>query len=556
MDTKKLAELIFPSISQTIGDLEAKYAPRDLKEGAEVTRFAPSPTGFLHTGSLFAALLAKHVARQTDGVFYLRLEDTDTKREIEGTGVQLLKEMQIFGVQPDEGYFGNKEIGNYGPYKQSDRAQIYKTIIKQMIIDNLAYPCFEDQEALTKMRELQEASKVLPGYWGQYAKSSFLTPQEAAIKIENGEPYVIRFRSSGDHTKFIKVTDLVRGELEIAENSQHIIILKSDGLPTYHFAHVVDDHFMKTTIVSRGEEWISSLPLHIQLFNALKWPAPKYAHLPVINKLDNGNKRKLSKRKDSEAAVTYFLEQGYPTTAILTYLMSIANSNFEEWWETDKTKKYEDFLFSYKKMSLDGALFDIEKVNFFAREYFATLNAKQMKDAVVNYATYVNDQKLLELINSDENKFISIMNIEREQVNPRKDYAHLSTVYESVRFFYIKEYVTDLEKGQYDKYNDKFDNKTLIHILNTLKEKLVYGLDNTSWFESLKQIGVGLAFAQNKKEFKADPTHYIGMIGDLAEILRISVTLKKQSPNLHDVLQILGKEEVNTRLDLVIKSLN
>ena len=315
---KQLADLIFPNIKETVDDLEKRYPPRDLPEGAEVTRFAPSPTGFLHTGSLFTSMICRKVATQSNGVFYIRLEDTDTKREIAGSGEQLLDQLHIFDINPDEGYLGNGEKGQYGPYIQSKRASIYCVVIKHLLEQGKAYPCFCTSEDLEALRSEQEKQKLNPGYYGEFAKCRNLTNEEKYERIKNGERFVIRFRSSGNHENKIKVSDLVRGEFEIAENDQDVVIYKSDGLPTYHFAHVVDDHFMRTTTVIRGEEWVASLPIHVELFAALGWQAPRYAHLPVIMKIDEetGNKRKLSKRKDREAAVSYFIEDGYLPKAL------------------------------------------------------------------------------------------------------------------------------------------------------------------------------------------------------------------------------------------------
>ena len=356
---KELANIIFPDIKETIEDLEKRYPQRNLKEGAEVTRFAPSPTGFLHTGSLFTSMICRKVASQTGGVFYIRLEDTDTKREIQGSGEQLLSQLKIFNIIPDEGYLGDHEEGNYGPYKQTKRADIYKVAIKHLIEKGRAYPCFCSPEELEEIRKEQEAHKLNPGYYGEFARCRNLSPDMAKERIERGDPFVIRFKSNGNHLNKITVHDMVHGDFEIAQNDQDIVIYKGDGLPTYHFAHCVDDHFMRTTTVIRGEEWISSLPIHVELFEAMGWKAPNYAHLPVIMKIDEvtGNKRKLSKRKDNEAAVSYFIEDGYPAEALIMYLMTIANTNFEEWILNNKFEGMEDFLFSFNNMSLDGALF-------------------------------------------------------------------------------------------------------------------------------------------------------------------------------------------------------
>lgn len=554
MSREKLANLIFPNINVTLNDLEKKYPPRTLVANAEVTRFAPSPTGFLHTGSLFTALVAKTCAEQTNGVFFVRLEDTDTKREISGAGETLLDEMRLFNVSPDEGYLGRSEKGKYGPYKQSERADIYKTVIKHMLKENIAYPCFCTSEDLTKMRATQEATKVVPGYYGPYARCSFLSAEEAATRIAKGEEYVIRFRSHGDHNNKITFTDLVKGEIEIAENDQHIVVLKSDGLPTYHFAHAVDDHFMHTTLVTRGEEWISSVPLHIELFSALNFRAPRYAHLPLINKLDDGNRRKLSKRKDPEAAVSFFLERGYPVTAILSYLMSIANSNFEEWWTANRTLPLSAFPFSLSKMSVDGALFDLEKVNFFAREYMAALTAKEVYDEYIAFAKLTNNEKLLTRLSTNKTMLLQILNIEREGPKPRKDYSHYAAIYDTIKFFFSDEYDLLIKNNERDAFNPKIAKEIITALLIDFKTKLVYNAGNEAWFASLKTIAATHNFAMNAKEYKANPSAYCGVVADVAEILRISVVGSRKSPNLYEVLTILGQNEVNRRLEIILNS--
>ena len=550
---EQLANLIFPDIKETIEDLEKRYPNRNLTDGAEVTRFAPSPTGFLHTGSLFTSLICKKVATQTAGVFYVRLEDTDTKREIQGSGEQLISQLKIFGVTPDEGYFGSEEKGNYGPYVQSKRADIYRVAIKHLIEQGRAYPCFCSPSELEEIRKEQESKKQNPGYYGEFAKCRFLTNEERAMKIQAGEPYVIRFRSNGDHNNKIKVTDLVHGDFEIAQNDQDIVIYKSDGLPTYHFAHCVDDHFMRTTTVIRGEEWISSLPIHVELFEAMCWKAPNYAHLPVIMKLDEkGNKRKLSKRLDSEAAVSYFLEDGYPIEALIMYLMTIANSNFEEWIFAHKFEGMEQFEFSFNKMSLEGALFDMGKLNFFAREILGKKNREEMRDMAYEYAKKYNTE-LKELIERDPEMFADILYIEKDKENPRKDYEKFGDLVERIGFFYKEKY--DAIVSQPLPFNDKFDKETIRDVLTALKEELSLEQDEQSWFANMKEIGGQHGFAANNKEFKAGPEAFKGTIGDVAELLRISLTGRKNSPNLYYVMKILGKAECDRRIDLVLQNL-
>ena len=550
MTNKELANLIFPEISQTIEDLEKKYPQRKLPEGAEVTRFAPSPTGFLHTGSLFTSMICHKVAHQTGGVFYVRLEDTDTKREIQGSGEQLLQQLKVFNIVPDEGYLGDHEKGFYGPYVQSQRADLYKVAIKYLIEQGRAYPCFCSAEELDAIRKEQEKQKQNPGYYGEFAKCRNLSNDERAKLIQEGKPFVIRFRSNGNHLNKIQVTDLVHGDFEIAQNDQDIVIYKSDGLPTYHFAHCVDDYFMRTTTVIRGEEWIASLPIHVELFEAMGWKAPRYAHLPVIMKLDeNGNKRKLSKRKDVEAAVSFFLEDGYPPEALIMYLMTIANTNFEEWILNNKFEHMENFTFSFDKMSLEGALFDMGKVNFFAREILGKMNKTEITDRALAYAKAYNHQ-LLAMIEYNRSYFEEIMNIEREKENPRKDYEKFDSMPEIIGFFYPDIYKEIVEKPL--PFNEKFDKATIADILSALRDELSLDLDEQSWFASMKQIGVNHGFAGSKGEFKANPDAYKGLIGDVAEMLRITLTGRKNSPNLYYVMKILGHDECARRINLVI----
>ncbi len=544
---KELAELIFPEVTETIEDLEKRYPLRNLPEGAEVTRFAPSPTGFLHTGSLFTSMICHKVANQTNGVFYVRLEDTDTKREIQGSGEELLKQLKLFNIVPSEGYLGDHESGNYGPYIQSQRAEIYKVVIKYLLENGQAYPCFCSPEELEEIRKEQEQVKDNPGYYGKYARCRYLSNDERKARILRGDPYVIRFKSSGNHLNKVQVTDLVHGDFEIAENDLDIVIFKSDGLPTYHFAHVCDDHFMRTTTVIRGEEWIASLPIHVELFKALGWKAPKYAHLPVIMKIgENGNKRKLSKRLDNEAAVSYFLKDGYPSEALIMYLMTIANSNFEEWIFEHKFEHMEDFVFSFDKMSLEGALFDMGKLCFFSREILGKKTKEEMLSLALDYSKQY-DERLYNLINRDQNYFKQIINIEREKENPRKDYEKFGGMFDIISFFYSDLY------DQYVKdngliYNEKYDIATIKEVLEGLLQ-LNINLDEQGWFSNMKEIGESLGFSSDRKAYKANPENYKGMIGDVAEILRITLTTKRNSPNLYYVMQILGLEECHRRIN-------
>ena len=542
---EELAELLFPEITETIEDLERRFPPRNLPEGAQVTRFAPSPTGFLHTGSLFTAMVSSTYAHQSGGVYCFRLEDTDTKRTIVGSDRDLIDQLAEFGIVADEGYFPEGDKGAYGPYRQSERASIYKTVIKELIRQGRAYPDFCTPEDLDAIRKIQEEKKLLPGYYGEFARDRHLSAEERIAKIKAGTPWVIRFYSNGDHEKKVKFTDVIRGEIELQDNDTDVVILKSDGLPTYHFAHVVDDHFMRTTCVTRGEEWIPSTPIHLDLFRALGWKPTKYAHLPSIMKLDNGNKRKLSKRKDPEAAVSYFLEQGYPPEALKVYLMSIANSSFEEWSIANKSFDINAFKFSLKKMSADGALFDMDKLAYFAREIIAAMPLDEEFARVEEYAK-VREPLFAARIAENPAYVKRILNIGKQDKNPRKDYAKWSDIYPLIAFFYPDEYDKVAAAGL--PFNGKLSKPEISAILEDFKA-MPFGTDESTWFGFVKEVGAAHNFAVSNKDYKANPDAFAGSLSDCAELLRIAVVGRAQSPNLHEVLEILGQAEVLRRLE-------
>lgn len=549
---EQLAEYIFPDVKETIADLEKKYPSRNLSKDSEVTRFAPSPTGFLHLGSLFTSLVANKVAQDSKGVFYLRLEDTDTKREVEGSGEELVKQLDYFGIAPKEGYLGSHDVGQYGPYRQSEREHIYRICIKELMKKGRAYPCFCSAQELEETREIQEANKEIPGYYGDYAVCRNIEPSEALIRIKAGEPYVIRFRSLGNHNNKVVFHDEIRGDISIAENDMDIVIMKSDGLPTYHFAHAVDDHFMHTTTVIRGEEWISSAPIHLELFETLGFKTPRYAHLPVIMKLDNGNKRKLSKRKDPEASVSHFIEGGYPAESLKAYLMSIANSNFEEWTAQNNCYDVDKFVFAFSKMSLDGVLFDQDKLNFFSKEVIALFTAEDLYNRLVNWSKLYDEVLYKHLV---DNKEISIkaLNIERGGEKARKDFVCYKDVYPLIGFFY-KDRFAEIVKDGYP-FNEKFDKEVIKQLLLDFSNANDYSLPNDLWFASVKELGAKHRFAESGKIYKQNMDQYLGHVGDVAEIIRVALVGAKNSPNLHSVLQILGKEEVDRRIKLAIEYL-
>jgi glutamyl-tRNA synthetase len=543
---EKIANLIFPEIKENMTDLEKKYPKRDLEENAIVTRFAPSPTGFLHTGSLFTSLVSWRFAKQTNGIFYMRLEDTDQKREIKGSGEKVLEQLNIFGITPDESFLSS---GKYGPYIQSERKSIYHTVIKDMLVKGIAYPCFCTRDDLAEIRKYQEENKLLPGYYKEFAKCRKLTDEEVIEKIVEGKSYVIRFKSNGDEVNRIDFLDAIRGSIQFPENMLDIVIMKSDLLPTYHFAHVVDDHFMHTTHVTRGEEWLPSVPIHLDLFKALNFELPIYCHLPVIMKLDNGNKRKLSKRKDVEASVDFFLEQGYPIEGFLEYLMTLANSNFEEWRIQNPKANIFDFPLTFDKMSTDGALFDLEKIKSISKDRLGLMNAETFASKALNYAVEYN-KEFEEVIQRDFEYFKLIINIERDQEKPRKDYEKFSDVLPIINFMY-DDYYNDLFKQGLE-FKDRYSKEFLVEILEQYKANNGLNLNQEEWFANLKQMAVNKKFAARGKDFKKRPEEFVGTIGDYAEILRLATCAKKNTPNFYFVLNILGEKRILERINKTI----
>ena len=539
---EQLAKLMCPDVTLTINDLEERYKPRNLKEGARVTRFAPSPTGFLHTGSLFASFVAAKLAHDTDGIFYLRIEDTDTKREVKGSTETLINQLALFNIKIDEGYSIG---GEYGPYIQSERSFIYNTVIYDMVTKGLAYPCFCSASDLEQTRNIQTANKERPGYYGKYAKCRNISVDEAITRIQNGEKYVVRFKSSGNFENHILFKDQIRGELSLSENDLDIVIRKSDGLPTYHFAHACDDHFMHTNNVVRGEEWLPSAPIHVQLFNALNFELPNYAHLPVIMKNDNGNRRKLSKRLDPEASVSYFIEQGYPTDALLIYLCTIANSNYEEFRLANPDASVDDFKLTYDKFSLDGALFDLEKINNISKDVIFKTPLNELVKNVKEWASKY-DENLLSLINQDEEMFAKIMNFGKDDPQPRKDYYKYAEIYNHINYMYASCY--DVLESEELPYEQELINK----VCELFKNDLALVKPNKDdWFAHQKEIARELGFAYNKKDMKENGfTH---MFGEYMGIIRVALTKRKNAFDLVDIIETIGMDETVRRLKSFIK---
>jgi len=545
MDYKDLANLIFPN-AKDISYYEEKYPERNLPEGAIVTRFAPSPTGFVHIGGLYQALAARTAANRTGGVFFLRVEDTDQKREIENGVTGIVNSLQDFDMKPDEGQISDtEEIGNYGPYKQSNRKEIYEAYAKYMISIGKAYPCFATPEELDEMRAKQEAAKVRPGYYGVWAKYRNLSIEEATEKIKAGEPYIIRFKSPGREDRKIKHKDVIKGNVDFPENDQDIVIIKADGLPTYHFAHAVDDHLMHTTHVIRSDEWLSSVPLHLQLFSELGFKAPKYAHISPIMKNDNGNKRKLSKRKDPEAAVSYYKELGIPSLAVKEYLLNIANSNFENWRKQNKDADISEFEFELNKMSVSGALFDMVKLLDVSKIVISKYTAEEVYESGLSWAN-VFDKELSDLLQKDKEYTLKVLGIERGNEKPRKDIAKWSDLKDNIAYMYEEEF--EKVKGNYElqKITDK---ERIKEILNNYAEKYFdLNDDKQTWFDKLKDLAEEFGYAREVKEFKANPEKYEAHVGDVSTIIRIAITGRTNTPDLYEIMQVLGKDIVIKRL--------
>ena len=552
MDYKDLANLIFPDAKE-ISYYEEKYPERNLPEGAIVTRFAPSPTGFVHIGGLYQALVARTVAEKTGGVFFLRVEDTDQKREVENGVTGIVNSLKDFDMAPDEGMISDtEEIGNYGPYKQSLRKEIYQAYAKYMLEQGKAYPCFCTPEDLEEIRNKQEKAKLRTGYYGAWAKCRNLSVEEMAEKIKAGEPYIIRFKSPGREDRKIKHKDVIKGNVDFPENDQDIIIIKSDGLPTYHFAHAVDDHLMHTTHVIRSDEWLSSVPLHLQLFHELGFKAPKYAHISPIMKNDNGGKRKLSKRKDPEAAVSYYKEQGVPTDAVKEYLLNIANSTFENWRRANPDKKMEEFDFQLNKMSVSGALFDMVKLLDIGKTVISKMTAEDVYEKALEWAKEY-DNELADLL-KDKEYALKVFGIERGNKKPRKDIAKWSDVKENISYMYDSEFYNNTQEYP---YQPAISNKEDISKILDLYIEKYYDEndDKQTWFNKIKEVAGEMGYAKEVKEFKANPGMYKAHVGDVSTVLRVALTARTNTPDMYEIMQVLGKDRIAKRFDVAKENL-
>lgn len=547
-DYGRLAELLFPDVTETPEDMEKKYPPRDLPAEAKVTRFAPSPTGFVHFGGLFPTRVSERLAHQSGGVFYLRIEDTDAKREVEGAEENLIGTLQNYGIVFDEGALpSGEEKGAYGPYRQSERKAIYHVFAKDLVKRGFAYPCFCTEEELAAIRAEQEAIKADPGYYGKWAVWRDAPLDKITEKLDAGEAFVLRFRSNGNIEHKMKFTDLVKGQVEITENDRDHVLLKSDGIPTYHFAHAVDDHLMRTTHVVRGEEWLSSLPFHIQLFSALGFKLPKYLHISQLMKLEGNSKKKLSKR-DHGVDMRWYDAHGYAPEALTEYVMTLLNSNFEEWRAANPLAPFEDFAFTVKKMSTSGCLLDMDKLADVSKNTISRMTAEQVYDKTLAWAKLF-DSEFAALLESDPDYAKRIFSIGRGGNKPRKDLTTWADVKPYMGFFYDELY------SVIDEYPDKFAPADIKNILLGFISSYDETVDSSEWFDGVKALADKNGFCPDMKQYKKDPSAFKGSVADVSMFLRVAVTGKQNSPDLYVVMQLLGRERVAARINAVASTL-
>ena len=547
MTREEYANMLLPKVMHDRAYYEEKYKKRNLPNDAMVTRIGPSPTGFVHIGTLYQAIVANRLAKQSGGVCFLRVEDTDQKRLVENGIEQILDAVKNYQIPFDEYPIDmEREVGEYGPYIQSKRVEIYQAFVKDLIIKDLAYPSFLTDEEKEEMTEKQKKRKQRIGYYGIWASAErSLTMDEVKGKVEKGIPYVIRLKSKGSFDNKIVVEDCIKGKLEFPENDMDHVLLKSDGIPTYHFAHAVDDTLMGTTHVTRGDEWLSSLPLHMELFHVLGFEPPKYAHLATIQKEEDGKRRKISKRKDPEANVKFYSEQGIPVEAVKIYLLTLANSNFEEWFLANPDKDIEEFKVTFDAMSTSGALFDMEKLLNISRNYLSRITAEQFYKELYDWASVYDKSSLSDLENYKD-IIIATLNIERNTVKPRKDYGMYSEVLPNIAYMYGDFFP---ENYEWQKITDKNEIK---EILNTYIENY-YDEDDTEevWFNKMKSMCDALGYASNMKEYKKNPENFKGNVADVSTVIRVALTGKSRTPNLYDIMKILGIDEIKTRIQKI-----
>lgn len=548
MDYQALADLLFPDVHETPEDVEQRFPPRQLPEGAVVTRMAPSPTGFVHLGNLVQGLTSERMAHQSGGVLFLRVEDTDAKREVPGAVEVLIKTLEHYGISFDEGATMEGDNGIYGPYRQRQRADIYHVYAKKLVSEGKAYPCFCTEEELTAMRETQEANKENTGYYGKYAIWRDRSLEDIRAQLDAGNPWVLRFRSTGSIENQFKFDDLVKGKLTITENDIDHVLLKSDGIPTYHFAHAVDDHLMRTTHVVRGDEWLPTLPFHIQLFQALGFKLPKYVHIGPLMKMDGSSKRKLSKRKDPELALTYYKAEGFPVAAVYEYIMTLLNSNFEDWRRANPDAPVDNFKFSAKKLNPAGSLFDYAKLVDVSKNVISRMDAGQVYTLLSQWAQEF-DPEFGALLAEDPDYATRILAIGRGGKKPRKDLAVWKDAKPYMGFFYDQY----LETPEFD---GKFAPGVIAKVLNRFLASFDIADDANTWFEKVKAITTDMGFTTDMKAYKANPDAFPGTVADVSTFIRLAVTGKTNSPDLYTVMQILGKDRTVARISAALNRLN
>lgn len=552
MDYNKLAELLFPDIDKMPDYYEELFPKRQLPEGAMVTRLGPSPTGFIHLGNLYGAFVDERLAHQSGGTFYLRIEDTDDKRYVEGAVDTIISSLKFFDINFDEGATSEGETGIYGPYSQSCRGEIYQCFAKELVKQGLAYPCFLTEQELADIRAEQEAAKETTGIYGKYAaKSRNLSYEDIESAVKSGKPYVVRLKSDGNHDlpqeeiRYIKVEDAIRGTVSMPENNQDVIILKATGIPTYHFAHVIDDHLMRTTHVVRGEEWLMSLPIHVELFEKLGFDMPVYCHTAQLMKIDNGNKRKLSKRKDPELSLDYYRSEGYHPKAVKEYLLTILNSNFEEWRMANPESPIDDFEFTTEKMSSGGALFDINKLQDISKDVLVKIPADELCAFMTEWVREFKPE-LLPLFEGHEEYITKILNLGRSGAKPRKDLIYAAQIFEFISYFF-DDYFT-IESG----IPENVSADDAVAILSGYLESYDHSDDQGAWFEKIRDMGSKLGYAAKPKDFKKNPDDYKGHVGHVSTVIRIALTGREQSPDIWEIQQILGEERTRERIKAMI----
>lgn len=544
-DYKELAQLLFPDIDKSTDYYENLYPPRNLKEGARVTRFAPSPTGFLHLGNLFACSVAYKTAKTTGGVFYVRVEDTDQKRKVEGAVEVMLQGLNTYGITADEGVMPDgSQKGDYGPYIQSQRKEIYQTYAKWLVEQGLAYPCFCSADDLEALRQQQENDDI-KGYYGKYAKCRDLSYEQVKANIDAGMSWTLRLRSPGDVSKKCYFDDMIKGKIEMPENVIDVVLLKTDGIPTYHFAHVIDDHLMRTTHVIRGDEWIASVALHIQLFKVLGFKPVKYAHVAPLMKEENGNKRKLSKRKDPELAVTYYEQEGFPAESVNEYMLTIMNSNFEDWRRTNKDADINSFPFNLKKMSVSGALFDLVKLTDVSKNVICTMTAQDVFDKSYEWAKEYNKQ-LAALYEKDKAYATSVLNIDRGNKKPRKDIAKWSDIMDYISYMYDETFEKNYE------LTGNATPQLAADVLELYKDIVDVNDDKDTWFAKIKELCPQVGCTPNVKEYKQNPDAYRGHVGDVSTVIRVALTGRTNTPDLFAITALLGADRVRERIENAI----